>query len=92
MLPRFFLNWPRWHARRPDCIPDPGAPTWWDSSVGGPLLWLADEPWPHCEGPHVVDGVNPALSPADVRLERGYRQQLYVCPAAPEHPHIELMT
>ncbi|WUL37057.1 hypothetical protein OHB20_46550 [Streptomyces canus] len=53
--------------------PRPGAPTWYDSSVGGPLLWPADEPWPHCEGPHVVDGVNPALSPADVRVERRIR-------------------
>lgn len=41
-----------------------------NSSVGGPLLWPADEPWPHCDGPHVVDGINPALSPADARLER----------------------
>ncbi len=22
----------------------------------------------------------------------GYRQHLFVCPAKPEHPHIELMT
>ncbi|WP_437066077.1 hypothetical protein [Streptomyces sp. enrichment culture] len=53
--------------------PRPGAPTCRDSSVGGPLLWPADEPWPHCDGPHVVDGMNPALSPADVRLERQIR-------------------
>lgn len=50
--------------------PRPAVPTWHDSSIGGPLLWPAGEPWPHCEGPHEVDGVNPALSPADVRLER----------------------
>ncbi|MGW6908269.1 hypothetical protein [Streptomyces sp. NPDC054940] len=50
--------------------PRPGSPSPQDSSIGGPLLWPADEPWPHCEGPHVVDGINPALSPADVRLER----------------------
>lgn len=50
--------------------PRPGAPTWHDSSVGGPLLWPAEEPWPHCEEPHAVDGINPALSPADLRLER----------------------
>ncbi|GAA2093691.1 hypothetical protein GCM10009801_61090 [Streptomyces albiaxialis] len=53
--------------------PRPGAPTWRDSSIGGPLLWPADEPWPHCDGPHVVDGMNPALSPADIRLERRIR-------------------
>lgn len=50
--------------------PRPGLPSPRDSSIGGPLLWPADEPWPHCEGPHEVDGLNPALSPADVRLER----------------------
>ncbi|WUQ25511.1 hypothetical protein OG764_00110 [Streptomyces sp. NBC_00239] len=50
--------------------PRPGAPTPQDSSIGGPLLWPADEPWPHCDGPHEVDGINPALSPADVRLQR----------------------
>ncbi len=32
----------RLHPRR-------GAPTAADSSMGGPLLWPADEPWPHCE-------------------------------------------
>ncbi|MFD9881650.1 hypothetical protein ACFWZT_09325 [Streptomyces alboflavus] len=50
--------------------PRPGAPSPRDSSVGGPLLWPADEPWPHCEGPHEVDGMNLALSPGDLRLER----------------------
>lgn len=53
--------------------PRPGSPSPQDSSIGGPLLWPADEPWPHCDGPHVVDGMNEALSPADVRLERQIR-------------------
>ncbi len=53
--------------------PRPGSPSPQDSSIGGPLLWPADEPWPHCDEPHVVDGVNPALSPAEVRLERRIR-------------------
>jgi len=53
--------------------PHPGSPSPRDSSVGGPLLWPADEPWPHCEGAHVVDRLNPAMSPADVRLERRIR-------------------
>ncbi|MBA8957435.1 DUF1963 domain-containing protein [Actinomadura namibiensis] len=30
--------------------PRPGAVGVHDSSVGGPLLWPADEPWPVCEG------------------------------------------
>lgn len=64
--------------------PRPGAPTWHDSSVGGPLLWPAEEPWPHCEGPHVVDGINPVRSPADLRLERRI--------LAASHGRIALMT
>ncbi|GAA2449098.1 hypothetical protein [Streptomyces macrosporus] len=32
--------------------PRAGSPGVRDSSVGGPLLWPADEPWPHCSGPH----------------------------------------
>ncbi|WP_374213271.1 hypothetical protein [Streptomyces sp. G1] len=35
--------------------PRPGSPTPHDSSIGGPLLWPAEEPWPHCDDPHVVD-------------------------------------
>lgn len=43
--------------------PRPASPTPNDSSVGGPLLWPAHEPWPHCEETHVWDGWNAALSP-----------------------------
>ncbi|MFF9984487.1 YwqG family protein [Streptomyces erythrochromogenes] len=32
--------------------PRPGSPTPLDSSVGGPLLWPADEPWPYCDEVH----------------------------------------
>ncbi|MFE2146324.1 hypothetical protein ACFXA3_32125 [Streptomyces sp. NPDC059456] len=53
--------------------PRPGSPTPRDSSVGGPLLWPAGEPWPHCDGPHEWDGVNVALSPEDVRVLRRSR-------------------
>jgi hypothetical protein len=34
--------------------PRTGSPTARCSSVGGPLLWPADEPWPTCPGPHHV--------------------------------------
>ncbi|MFB7608990.1 hypothetical protein [Streptomyces gardneri] len=34
--------------------PRPGAPTVHDSSVGGPFLWPADEPWPYCEERHAT--------------------------------------
>ncbi|MFK8908053.1 hypothetical protein [Streptomyces sp. YS-3] len=53
--------------------PRPGSPSPHDSSVGGPLLWPADEPWPHCEETHVWDGRNAALSPEDERLSRRNR-------------------
>ncbi|MFG2148420.1 hypothetical protein ACGFRG_30140 [Streptomyces sp. NPDC048696] len=55
--------------------PRPGSPSPYDSSVGGPLLWPADEPWPHCEGPHEWDQVNAPLSPEDVRLWRRNRAE-----------------
>ncbi|MFF4264481.1 hypothetical protein ACFY7Y_03295 [Streptomyces virginiae] len=32
--------------------PRPGSPSAHDSSVGGPLLWPADEPWPYCHESH----------------------------------------
>ncbi|WP_030395310.1 hypothetical protein [Kitasatospora purpeofusca] len=32
--------------------PRPGVPGVRDSSVGGPMLWPADEPWPVCTHPH----------------------------------------
>jgi hypothetical protein len=50
--------------------PRAGSPSTQESSVGGPLLWPATEPWPHCDGPHAWDQHNPAPSPDDVRLQR----------------------
>ncbi|MEU8074861.1 hypothetical protein AB0B31_05375 [Catellatospora citrea] len=35
--------------------PRPGTVTAQDSHVGGPLRWPADEPWPVCEHPHLVN-------------------------------------
>jgi hypothetical protein len=48
--------------------PRPGAPGVADSSVGGPLLWPADEPWPHCHSDHGrATGLH---RPADERARR----------------------
>lgn len=44
--------------------PKAGRPTALDSHVGGPLAWPADEPWPECEGPHLVEA-REELSDAD---------------------------
>lgn len=54
--------------------PRPGSPTPHDSSVGGPLLWPADEPWPHCDAPHEQETAKPLLSPDDVRAWRRHRR------------------
>ncbi|MGW2615926.1 hypothetical protein [Streptomyces sp. NPDC001500] len=50
--------------------PRPGAPTVHDSSVGGPLLWPADEPWPHCDEPHDRRAARVVHSPEDIRIQR----------------------
>ncbi|MEU0056918.1 hypothetical protein [Streptomyces sp. NPDC006334] len=53
--------------------PRPGSPTVHDSSVGGPLLWPADEPWPLCEGPHDSHAAPRVHSPDDIRVLRRIR-------------------
>ncbi|MEV6260244.1 hypothetical protein AB0M42_05710 [Streptomyces sp. NPDC051784] len=35
--------------------PTPGAPGVHDSSIAGPMLWPADEPWPHCSTPDELE-------------------------------------
>ncbi|MGW0961320.1 hypothetical protein ACWD4K_20325 [Streptomyces gelaticus] len=47
--------------------PRPGAPGVSASSVGGPMLWPADEPWPVCTEAH---GRGHGRRPADVHRER----------------------
>lgn len=43
------------HARETTRLhPRPGAPTAADSSIGGPLRWPADEPWPTCSALRMV--------------------------------------
>ncbi|MGW5330621.1 hypothetical protein [Streptomyces sp. NPDC004014] len=50
--------------------PRPGSPTVHDSSVGGPLLWPASEPWPYCDEPHDSRATPVVHFPDDVRLLR----------------------
>jgi len=47
--------------------PRPGTPTAHQSSVGGPFLWPADEPWPVCRERHRRSH---GERPADIRLRR----------------------
>lgn len=49
--------------------PRPGPPTTADSSIGGPLLWPADEPWPVCTDGDSHD-VFQLRTPATVRRSR----------------------
>lgn len=59
-----------------------------DSSVGGPLLWPADEPWPHCDEPHDSRASQVFHSPDDVRVLRrdlaAATERLRLDPGAPE--------
>jgi hypothetical protein len=52
--------------------PRPGAPGVGDSSVGGPLLWPAEEPWPVCTADNAIAHRHVAnlLRPSDERLRR----------------------
>ncbi len=53
----------RLHPRR-------GSPSPQDSSIGGPLLWPANEPWPHCSEDGHDSGPLPPMSLAEARLRR----------------------
>lgn len=57
--------------------PRPGTPGVDDSSVGGPLRWPADEPWPVCAEPHDAD------SAGDLRLVDAERRRRKVHAARP---------
>ncbi|MFE2303240.1 hypothetical protein ACFXAW_34165 [Streptomyces sp. NPDC059445] len=60
--------------------PRPGAPTVADSSIGGPLLWPADEPWPTCADHDAP--THYGLAPGDVRLGRRILADAWTRPGA----------
>ncbi|KOV69657.1 hypothetical protein ADL00_10675 [Streptomyces sp. AS58] len=76
--------------------PRPGSPTVHDSSVGGPLLWPADEPWPYCEEPHDQRAALRINSPDDIRLQRrvlaAAAERLHLDPEAPQRTREEQET
>ena len=41
-------------------------------------------------GTHTATDPGPR-QPTAVQIGSGYKQQLYICPTSPEHPHTELM-
>jgi hypothetical protein len=61
--------------------PCPGEPTVQDSSVGGPLLWPADEPWPEYELTHVP--YEPLTTLADLHRLRAVVAQSHARPRRP---------
>jgi len=61
--------------------PRPGSPTLTDSSIGGPLLWPADEPWPTC--PEHTGPAHMGRTPDDIRLRRR------ILTAAANRPRVE---
>ncbi|WP_026208097.1 hypothetical protein [Catelliglobosispora koreensis] len=64
--------------------PRAGRPTVHDSSVGGPLMWPAEEPWPYCEREHEASVL---VKPDDVRRWR----QILLMPKGerPELPDLD---
>ncbi|GHJ48936.1 hypothetical protein Cs7R123_62780 [Catellatospora sp. TT07R-123] len=48
--------------------PRQGSPTVEQSSMGGPLLWPADEPWPTCDGPQGDDHLDEWPAEAEAPL------------------------
>ncbi|MGA5449732.1 hypothetical protein ACPCVO_24090 [Streptomyces umbrinus] len=60
--------------------PRAGTPTAADSSIGGPLLWPADEPWPTC--PDHNSASHHGVAPDDVRLGRRILAEAWARPRA----------
>lgn len=67
--------------------PRPGSPTVLESSVGGPMLWPADEPWPLCPGDHAFDQDGPDPLP----LIAGVQVYLRDAPSLPHPPGVDLL-
>lgn len=69
--------------------PAAGAPGMRESSVGGPLLWPRDEPWPTCGGPHVRDVREPLTDEeraAWQRIDRGLDERRRSAGGEPQGP------
>jgi hypothetical protein len=54
--------------------PRPGEASAHSSSVGGPLLWPAEEPWPVCGREHEIE-IERLVEVSDQEAEAGYRQR-----------------
>ncbi|GLX00769.1 hypothetical protein [Microtetraspora sp. NBRC 16547] len=65
--------------------PRPGQPTIHESSIGGPLLWPADEDWPACSDEH--DHWEPPASLDDIRRRRDLLEAAWLRPR-PSHENL----
>ncbi|GAA1015960.1 hypothetical protein Aple_011110 [Acrocarpospora pleiomorpha] len=62
--------------------PRPGIPTPYESSIGGPLLWPANEKWPVCTEMH--DDSELPVSLDDVRRRRALLEAAWLRPRGPK--------
>lgn len=62
--------------------PRPRSPSAGESSVGGPLLWPAEEPWPHCEASHLHVDSGRRRAPTSTNQPRS-RGPGHLAPARP---------
>jgi hypothetical protein len=91
-------GWPAWDSTDPTPRPCPACGTEMEVLLTVATFEEGDDEgraWFPSEAPaaepssrseHFIDPNQPTA----VQIGRSYRQQLYVCPAASEHPHIEL--
>ncbi|MFE5868155.1 hypothetical protein ACFQ6V_05785 [Streptomyces roseifaciens] len=90
-------GWPQWGYTDPAPRPCPACGTEMDA-----LLTIATFEWDSSNRSWIPYEDQAGASsdeyryrdleqPTAVQIGSGYKQQLYICPAAPEHPHIELM-
>ncbi|MFI6985885.1 hypothetical protein ACIBSV_45995 [Embleya sp. NPDC050154] len=70
--------------------PRPGTPTVHESSVAGPLLWPADEPWPVCPDDHTSSYYRTLQSLDDVRRYRQLLDDAWARPQFTAEEHAEL--
>ncbi|MER5185569.1 hypothetical protein ABT009_46160 [Streptomyces sp. NPDC002896] len=91
-------GWPSWGPTDPIPRPCPACDSEMDALLTIATFEEGDDEghsWSPYEDPATepspgLDHFDPG-QPTAVQIGSGYKQQLYICPAAPEHPHTELM-
>jgi len=91
-------GWPSWGPTDPDPRPCPACGSEMDALLTIATFEEGDDAG-HSWSPYKNSATEPSADldhfdpdqPTAVQIGSGYKQQLYICPAAPEHPHTELM-